>query len=193
METTQETFGWISLAVIADCFAICLVFFISLFIGDIINTICAWIYYKLKLENTISSVDVYDKIHKLATDDHRYVYKLITSLSNTQEYLLKTYGSYESLCNQLSHHKQLVDDLINQQQTIRSRMDMLSGKLQTLRSQNPMQELIDIQHKCNAYTDAVSMFGCSIDSQLYDKLVNEQISLNQQLSEQKSRYQIIMQ
>ena len=144
------------------------------------------------LLNKALGVDVYDKIHKLATDDHRYVYKLITSLSNTQEYLLKTYGSYESLCNQLSHHKQLVDDLTNQQQTIRSRMDMLSGKLQTLRSQNPMQELIDIQHKCNAYTDAVSMFGCSIDSQLYDKLVNEQISLNQQLSEQKSRYQIIM-
>lgn len=144
------------------------------------------------LLNKALGVDVYDKIHKLATDDHRYVYKLITSLSNTQEYLLKTYGSYESLCNQLSHHKQLVDDLINQQQTIRSRMDMLSGKLQTLRSQNPMQELIDIQHKCNAYTDAVSMFGCSIDSQLYDRLVNEQISLNQQLSEQKSRYQIIM-
>lgn len=60
----QETFGWISLAVIADCFAICLVFFISLFIGDIINTICAWIYYRIKLENTISTVDVYNKIER---------------------------------------------------------------------------------------------------------------------------------
>lgn len=60
----QETFGWIILGVIVDCFAICIVFFISLFIGDIINTICAWIYYRLKLENTISSANVYDKIER---------------------------------------------------------------------------------------------------------------------------------
>ena len=144
------------------------------------------------LLNKALGVDIYDKIHKLATDDHRYTSKLITSLTHTQEYLLQTYGSYESLCQQLNHHKKLVEDLSDQQQTIRSQMDMLSGKLQTLRSQNPMQELMDIQRKCETYTNAVSMFGCNIDTKLYDTLVNEQITLNQQLADQKSQYQIIM-
>lgn len=144
------------------------------------------------LLNKALGVDIYDKIHKLATDDYRYTNKIIASLSNTQEYLLKTYGSYESLLNQLNHHKQLVSELSEKQQMIRSNMDMISGKLQTLRSQNPMQELLEIQRKCTSYADAVSIFGGSIDVKLYDKLVNEQISLNQQLSEMKSRYQIII-
>lgn len=144
------------------------------------------------LLNKALGVDIYDKIHKLATEDYRYTNKIIASLANTQEYLLKTYGSYESLLNQLNHHKQLVDSFSEQQQTIRSNMDRISGKLQTLRSQNPMQELMDIQRVCTSYANAVSVFGGSIDSGLYDRLVNEQISLNQQLSDIKSKYQIIM-
>ena len=144
------------------------------------------------LLNKALGVDIYDKIHKLATDDYRYTNKIISSLTNTQEYLLKTYGSYDSLLQQLNHHKQLVTDLTEQQQTIRSQMDRISGQLQTLRSQNPMQELMDIQRKCTSYMNAVSMFGGSIDDGLYDKLVNDQITLNQQLSDQKSQFQIIM-
>lgn len=144
------------------------------------------------LLNKALGVDIYDKIHKLATEDYRYTNKIIASLANTQEYLLKTYGSYESLLNQLNHHKQLVDSFSEQQQTIRSNMDRISGKLQTLRSQNPMQELMEIQRACTSYANAVSVFGGSIDSGLYDRLVNEQITLNQQLSDIKSKYQIIM-
>ena len=144
------------------------------------------------LLNKALGVDIYDKIHKLATDDYRYTNKIIASLANTQEYLLKTYGSYESLCQQLKHHKELVESLSEQQQTIRSNMDRISGQLQTLRSQNPVQELMDIQRKCTSYMNAVSMFGGSIDNSLYDKLVNDQIALNQQLSDCKSRLQIIM-
>ena len=144
------------------------------------------------LLNKALGVDIYDKIHKLATDDYRYTNKLIASLSNTQEYLLKTYGSYESLCERLNHHKKLVNDLSEQQQTIRSQMDMISGKLQTLRAQNPQQELIDIENKSNTYMNAVQVFGSDINSDLYDSLVNQQITLNQQLSELKSRFQIII-
>ena len=144
------------------------------------------------LLNKALGVDIYDKIHKLATDDYRYTNKIIASLANTQEYLLKTYGSYDSLCQQLKHQKELVESLSEQQQTIRSSMDRISGQLQTLRSQNPMQELMDIQRKCTSYMNAVSIFGGNIDNSLYDKLVNDQITLNQQLSDCKSEFQIIM-
>lgn len=144
------------------------------------------------LLNKALGVDIYDKIHKLATEDYRYTNKLIASLANTQEYLLKTYGSYESLCQQLKHQKELVESLGEQQQTIRSQMDRISGQLQTLRAQNPMQELMDIQRKCSAYMNAVSIFGGIIDNSIYDKLVNDQIMLNQQMSDCKSRFQIIM-
>ena len=144
------------------------------------------------LLNKALGVDIYDKIHKLATEDYRYTNKLIASLANTQEYLLKTYGSYESLCQQLKHQKELVESLGEQQQTIRSQMDRISGQLQTLRAQNPMQELMDIQRKCSAYMNAVSIFGGIIDNSLYDKLVNDQIMLNQQMSDCKSRFKIIM-
>ena len=144
------------------------------------------------LLNKALGVDIYDKIHKLATDDYRYTNKIIASLANTQEYLLKTYGSYDSLLMQLNHHKTRVEDLSEQQRTIKSQMDRISGQLETLRSQNPMQELMEIQRQYSTYTNAVSVFGGAIDSNLYDRLVNDQITLNQQLSDNKSKYQILM-
>ena len=49
------------------------------------------------LLNKALGIDIYDKIHKLATDDYRFTNKLITSLNHTKEYLLQTYGSYETL------------------------------------------------------------------------------------------------
>ena len=45
------------------------------------------------LLNKAMGIDIYDKIHKLATDDYRYTNKLITSLNNTKEYILSTYGA----------------------------------------------------------------------------------------------------
>ena len=144
------------------------------------------------LLNKALGVDIYDKIHKLATEDYRYTNKIIASLANTQEYLLRTYGTYESLCQQLKHQKELVDSLSEQQQTIRSNMDRISGQLQTLRSQNPMNELMSIQASLTSYTNAVSIFGGNIDNSLYDRLVNDQITLNQQISDYKSKFQIIM-
>ena len=144
------------------------------------------------LLNKALGVDIYDKIHRMATDDYRYTNKLIVSLTNTQEYLLRKYGSYESLLQQLDHKKTLVESLSNQQQSIRSTMDRLSGKIQTIRSQNPMGELMDIERKCNEYANAVSVFGGFIDPDIYDKLVNEQIRLNQELSDWNSQFQIVI-
>lgn len=144
------------------------------------------------LLNKALGVDIYDKIHRMATEDYRYTNKLIVSLTNTQEYLLRKYGSYESLLQQLEHKRSLVESLSNQQQTIRSTMDRLSGKIQTIRSQNPMSELMDIEKKCSEYANAVSVFGGTIDPDLYDRLVNEQITLNQTLSDLNSQYQIII-
>ena len=144
------------------------------------------------LLNKAMGIDIYDKIHKLATDDYRYTNKLILSLSNTQEYLLKTYGSYDSLCTRLKQCEDQCNELEREQLDIRSRMDHISGKLQTLRSQNPSQEYMGIQRRCDAYLQAVQLFDGNVTEHLYDELVNEQIRLNQHLSELKSEYTILI-
>ena len=143
------------------------------------------------LLNKALGVDIYDKIHKLATEDYRFTNKLIASLTNTQEYLMRKYGSYESLSNQLAQHKQHVDELTQQQQDIKTRMDMLSGRIMTIKSQNPIGELADVDRKCRVYSDAVSMFG-TIEDSTYDTLVNDQLKVNQELSNLQSQYHIIL-
>lgn len=144
------------------------------------------------LLNRALGVDIYDKIHKMATDDFRYMNRLIGSLNDTKEYLLSEHGSYETLLQQLNHHKELVEELTKRRDGIRSSMDKTSGKLQTLLSQNPEQELMELQMKRSSYTRTVEAFGGSIDFNIYDELVNEQIKLNQQLADLKSQYQILI-
>lgn len=144
------------------------------------------------LLNKAMGIDIFDKIHKLATDDYRYTNKLIVSLANTQEYLLQTYGSYDTLCQLLESKKAELDKLTNIQSDLRSRLDQISGKLQTLRAQNPSQELMELQRVCERYRTAAEMFGGTISPELYDSLVNEQIRLNQQLAEARSQHAIIL-
>ena len=63
--------------------------------------------------NKAMGIDIYDKIHKLSTDDYRYANKLITSLSNTKEFILSQYGSYENMITNLNHTKEEHKNLNN--------------------------------------------------------------------------------
>jgi hypothetical protein len=143
------------------------------------------------LLNKALGVDIYDKIHKMATDDFRYTNRLLGSLNDTCEHLLLDHGSsYETLLQKLNHHKELVVELTTKRDELKSRLDRIVGELQTLQMQNPNQELIELQSKMSAYVKAMDAFDGSIDLNLYDTLVNDQIELNKQLSELKSQYQI---
>lgn len=143
------------------------------------------------LLNKAMGIDIYAKIHKLATDDYRYVNKLIASLNNTREFLLSTYGSYENLCTMLNH-KQLEYDTLQQELTqLKSTIDALTGSIMTLRQQNIQQELIDVRRTVVTYENVVKEFD-TFDSNVYDTLVNEQIRINNTLGEKKSQRLVLM-
>ena len=133
---------------------------------------------------------IYDKIHKLSTDDYRYTNKLITSLNNTKEYILSQYGSYESLSamlNQKQHqHQNLAADILK----TKERMDTLKGVIGSINNQNPGQEIIIVNNQINAYNNVVSELG-SYDPNMYDKLVEEQMELNASLNSLRSERTII--
>ena len=109
--------------------------------------------------NKAMGIDIYDKIHKLAKDDYRYTSKLITSLNNTKEYVLQTYGSYENLCAQHNYKKNEVELLEQQLLNMKSRLDTLSGTISTIRQQNPHQELNEINQSLVAYKSVVESIG----------------------------------
>lgn len=142
------------------------------------------------LLNKAMGIDIYDKIHKLATDDYRYTNKLITSLSNTKEFILSTYGSYENLCTMMSSKQNEVDSLSKSIDMTRSRMDQLSGEISVIRNQNVQQELMDVNNNLTAYKNVINELG-SYDPDMYDKLVEEQISLNNSLSTLKNERLLI--
>lgn len=144
------------------------------------------------LLNKAMGIDIYSKIHKLATDDYRYTNKLITSLSNTLEYILKTYGSYEALCDKLKQTEDHCKMLTEKRDLVKSQIDQLAGKLSALQSQDPQNEYSEIKMKIDMITNALSTFNGNISETLYDDLVNEQISLNTTLSELKSKHTILM-
>ena len=141
--------------------------------------------------NKAMGIDIYDKIHKMATDDYRYTSKLITSLNNTREYILSQYGSYEALShrlNELQTSYQVGMDNLNKYQSYAS---TLTGKIETLRSQNIDMELMNIQNMLTAYKNVIDEMGvCSSDT--YDKLVDEQINLNNQKNKLDSERMLIM-
>ena len=137
------------------------------------------------LLNKAMGIDIYDKIHKMATDDYRYTNKLITSLNNTKEYILSTYGSYETLCVLMKQKQEESDNTQRMMNTTKSRMDTLQGQIIVIRNQNPSQELMTINNQLVAYKNVVDEMG-SYDPNMYDTLVQEQIDLNARLSSLKN-------
>ena len=143
------------------------------------------------LMNKAMGIDIYDKIHKMATDDYRYTNKLIVSLNNTKEYLLSTYGSYENLCDLLNSKRNEHDQLTQTISSTKSALDRLSGEISVIRQQNPSQELEEADRIFSAYKKVVDEVGL-FDENMYDTLVNEQIDLNGQLSALQSERLIVM-
>ena len=143
------------------------------------------------LMNKAMGIDIYDKIHKLATDDYRYTNKLITSLNNTKEFVLQTYGSYENMCTLHTYKKNEVETLENQLLNMKSELDVLQGKISTIRQQNPHFELNDINQSLVAYKNVVESIG-SFDNDTYDKLVQKQIDLNNQISSTKNERSMLL-
>ena len=86
-----------------------------------------------QLLNKAMGIDIYDKIHKLATDDYRFTNKLIASLNHTKEYLLSTYGSYEALFANVDAKRSQRDQMEYELQQIKTNMDQLNGTIQTIR------------------------------------------------------------
>ena len=143
------------------------------------------------LLNRAMGIDIYDKIHKLATDDYRYTSKIVSSLSNTQEYLLKTYGSFETLTQCMTEKKNELTGLTNQQADFKSQLDSLQGTITALRTQDPMKELMEIDSIRDRYINATRLFG-SIDASLYDRLVDEQMQINNELASARTQYGIVI-
>lgn len=141
--------------------------------------------------NKAMGIDIYDKIHKLATDDYRYTSKLITSLNNTKEFLLQTYGSYDNLCTLHAFKKQEVEALEDRISMTRSRMDTLSGQINVIRSQNPVQELRDVENSWNSYQGVVEKIG-DFDNSTYGKFVQEQIDLNNSIATLKNERNMVL-
>lgn len=143
------------------------------------------------LLNKAMGIDIYDKIHKLAKEDYRYTNKLITSLNNTKEYVLQTYGSYDNLCTQHAYKKNEVQLLEQRMNGMKSRLDTLSGMISTIRQQNPHQEMSEIEQSLAAYKNVVQSLG-SFDNDTYDKLVQKQIDLNNLISSTKNERNMVL-
>ena len=145
--------------------------------------------------NKAMGIDIYDKIHKLSTDDYRYANKLITSLSNTKEFILSQYGSYENMITNLNHTKAEHKNMNKSILETKSMVYKLSGKLSFIQQQNPQQELDEINRTMSAYNSAISVNSSILNgediSSLYDKLVSEQMALNNKLNELRSERLII--
>ena len=143
------------------------------------------------LMNKAMGIDIYDKIHKLATDDYRYTNKLIVSLNNTKEYLLQTYGSYENLCTQLTYKRNEVEMLDQKLSNMKSRLDALSGTISTIKQQNPSVELNEINQSLAAYKNVVDTLG-NFDNNTYEVLVQKQLDLNNKIAETKNQRSMIL-
>ena len=142
--------------------------------------------------NKAMGIDIYDKIHKLATDDYRFTSKLIASLNHTKEYLLQTYGSYETLFATLDQKRNERDKLAFEIETMKSRLDSLNGSIQTLQQQNPELEMVSICNSISEYTRALDEIGGVFNPDYPEQLMNEQIAINSKLSELRADRTIIM-
>lgn len=138
------------------------------------------------LLNKAMGIDIYDKIHKMSTDDYRYTNKLITSLNNTKEFVLSTYGSYESLKVFMNNKQSKRDEMLSSIQEMRSKMDTLNGQISVLRGENIQYELSESERLLNMFESVKNEIG-TFDDTAYDRLVDEQIKLNADISEAKNR------
>lgn len=130
-------------------------------------------------------IDIYNAIHKMSTDDYRYTNKIITALSNSREFLLAEYGTYENLCVRLDMKKTQHASLSETAEKRKSRMSELDGKISTLKSQNIYEELSILNNQIMSYDNVLSQLG-EVSATMGDDLVNEQIELNQKISDAKS-------
>lgn len=143
------------------------------------------------LLNKALGVDIYDKIHKLSTADHRYISKTIASLNNTKEFILKKYGSYETLQTMLADKQNKYTELVNKCDNAKSAMDRIYGSIVAIENQHPYEEL----SKMNSILSQVKEVGDKIgsyDNNTYEKLSDEGIELNKELEQVKSQYQILL-
>lgn len=144
------------------------------------------------LLNKAMGIDIYDKIHKLSTEDYRYTNKLITSLNNTKEFILSTYGSYESLVTLLNEKQTEHDSLEKDLSVMKSNIDMLIGKINTLKNENISYEISECERLLNVFNAIKTEFG-DINDNTYDMLVDEQIKLNSDISDIKNKKLMLMQ
>ena len=131
--------------------------------------------------NKAMGIDIYDKFHKLSTDDYRYTNKLITSMNATKEFLLASYGSYETLCVRLKDTEAKHQQIFDVMNVTKSQLDSLSGKIHTIKQQNVEQELHDVSAQIQSYNNTVASIG-AFSNDAYDRLVDEQIKTNDKLS-----------
>lgn len=143
------------------------------------------------LLNKALGVDIYDKIHKLSTADHRYISKTIGSLNNTKEFVLKKYGSYETLQRLLGEKQKAYTEVVNNCDRIKSNMDQLYGSIVAIESQHPFDELNKMNTVLEQIRDVSNRVG-SYDDNTYSRLSDEGIELNKQLEHVKSQYQILI-
>lgn len=143
------------------------------------------------LLNKAMGIDIYDKIHKLATDDYRYVSKLLTSLNNTKEFLLSKYDSYENMCTIMNHKQNEYNSISKLVMDIKSRMDQLDGQINVIKRQNVSQELFDVNTKYSTYQRVSETLG-SFDDNTYNVLIDTQIRLNNEINNLNNEKQLKM-
>lgn len=143
------------------------------------------------LLNKAMGIDIYDKIHKLATDDYRYVSKLIASLNNTKEFLLNKYDSFENMCTVRNYKQNEYNSVSKSVIDMKSRIDQLDGQIDVIKGQNITQELFDVNNKYDTYQNVASIMG-SFDDNTFNALIDEQIRLNAEISELKNSKQLMM-
>lgn len=141
------------------------------------------------LMNKAMGINMYDKIHRLATDDYRYTNKLITSLNNTKEFLLSIYGSYETLVKMLDDKRQEHQRVNHESQRQKSELDSLHGKISVLNQSDIVMELNEINTQILTYNNVVGIMGN--DMRVHDELVNEQIKLNEIISRLRNDQNLI--
>ena len=131
-------------------------------------------------------IDIYNAIHKMATDDYRYTSKIMTALNNSREFIVSTYGTYEAMCAKLEMKQTQYQSLSNDSKTYKSRMDELSGKIKTLKSQSINEELVTLTNQIQLYEDVITKLG-NVSPSFGDELVNVQIELSEKINDTKSR------
>ena len=144
-----------------------------------------------QLLNKAMGIDIYDKINKLATEDYRYTNKLISSLNNTKEYILSPYGSYDNLHNLLNDKMKIRDELTQNINITKSKLDSLSGKISVIKQQNVHQEMTDVANQISMYDNTIKSIG-NFDENRFDKLIDEQVLLSNKLSELRNKRLMIM-